>query len=193
LPVVTENNGVLNVEIFDPLLGEKFAISSNLLILSAAVIPGDNEDLSRLLKIPRNADGFFMEAHAKLRPVDFSVDGIFLCGLAHSPKPIEESIAQAQAAAARAAIPLAKGYVNVDPIVSVVDEEKCFGCGICEYLCPYGSIRVISTPAGDRARSISASCKGCGVCSARCPKEAISMGRFTNEQIFAQIDSILEN
>jgi heterodisulfide reductase subunit A len=193
LPVVTENNGGLNVEIFDPLLGEKFAIPINLLILSAAVIHGDNEDLSRLLKIPRNADGFFMEAHAKLRPVDFSVDGIFLCGLAHSPKPIEESIAQAQAAAARAAIPLAKGYVNVDPIVSVVDEEKCFGCGICEYLCPYGSIRVISTPDGDRAQSISASCKGCGVCAARCPKEAISMGRFTSEQIFAQIDSILEN
>ena len=123
-------------------------INPSLLALSAAVIPNDNEEISKLLKVPLNAEGFFQEAHVKLRPVDFATDGIFVCGLAHSPKPIDESLSQAQAAAARAAIPLARGYVMVEPIVSSVDPERCFGCGICEYLCPYGSIKVVETDMG---------------------------------------------
>lgn len=189
LPVVKEENGELRVEVFDPILGENILISPSLLALSAGVVPGDNESISKLLKVPLNVEGFFLEAHVKLRPVDFPTDGVFVAGLAHSPKPIDETIAQAQAAAARAAIPLTRGYVMVEPVVSIVDSEKCFGCGICEYLCPYGSIRVTSVEGEDKAQSISASCKGCGICASKCPRQAITMGRFTNEQIIAQIDA----
>ncbi|MBU4010727.1 MAG: 4Fe-4S binding protein, partial [Proteobacteria bacterium] len=189
LPLVKEENGELRVEVFDPILGENILISPSLLVLSAGVDPGDNRSISKLLKVPLNFEGFFLEAHVKLRPVDFPTDGIFVAGLAHSPKPIDETIAQAQAAAARAAIPLTRGYVMVEPVASIVDSEKCFGCGICEYLCPYGSIKVISDEDGDKAQSISASCKGCGICASKCPRQAITMGRFTNEQIIAQIDA----
>jgi len=189
LPIVKEKDGELRVEVFDPIIGEHILIKPSLLALSAGIIPEDNGKISKLLKVPLNSEGFFLEAHVKLRPVDFATDGIFVAGLAHSPKPIDEAISQAQAAAARAAIPLAKGYVMVEPVVSSVDPEKCFGCGICEYLCPYGSIRVATAEGKDKAQTISASCKGCGICASKCPRQAITMGRFTREQITAQIDA----
>ena len=190
-PQVTQEEENLKIEVTDPILGEKLTLKTELLVLSTATISRENEELSRLLKLPLTQDGFFLEAHVKLRPVDFAVDGIFLCGLAHFPKPVDESIAQAAAAAARAAIPLAKGKVEVEPIVSLVDEDLCFGCGICEYLCPYNAIRVSQTAQGKKAETIAASCKGCGVCASHCPKKAIIMGRFTNEQIEAQISAML--
>jgi heterodisulfide reductase subunit A len=188
-PEVTEEGGSLRVTAFDALLGERIRIHPSLIVLSAAVVPGANEGISRLLKVPLNPEGFFQEAHVKLRPVDFATDGIYLCGLAHSPKPIEESICQARAAAARASIPLARGHVMVEPIVSSVDPVKCFGCGICEYLCPYGSIKVVATESGEKARTVSASCKGCGICASKCPRQAIAMGGFTREQILSQIQA----
>ena len=124
---------------------------------------------------------------------DFATDGVFVCGLAHSPKPIDESLCQAHAAATRASIPLVRGCVTIEPIVSSVDSDKCFGCGICEYLCPYNSIEVITTEIGDRARTISASCKGCGICASKCPRQAITMGKFTSEQILSQIAASRED
>jgi len=178
------------IKVFDPIIQEELVINTDLLVLSPAIVQESNEELARLLKVSLTDDKFFLEAHVKLRPVDFATDGIFLCGLAHSPKPLEESIVQAQAAAARAAIPLARGEVEVEPIISSVDQEKCFGCGICEYLCPYKAIRVVDTERGDRAETISASCKGCGVCAARCPRQAITMGRYTYDQISSQIAAI---
>ncbi len=190
-PEVTQEGENLKIEVTDPILGEKVTLKTELLVLSPAVISQQSEELSRLLKLPLTQDGFFLEAHVKLRPVDFAVDGIFLCGLAHFPKPVDESIAQAAAAAARAAIPLAKGKVEVEPIVSSVDEDECFGCGICEYLCPYNAIRVAQTAKGKKAETISASCKGCGVCATHCPRKAITMGRFTSEQIEAQIHAMM--
>jgi heterodisulfide reductase subunit A len=190
-PEVTQSDGALSVAITDPLLGEEVDFKPDLLVLSPAIVSRENEELSRLLKLPLTQDGFFLEAHAKLRPVDFAVDGVFLCGLAHFPKPVDESIAQAAAAAARAAIPLAKGKVDVEPIVSSVVQADCFGCGICEYLCPYNAIRVVETPEGRKAETISASCKGCGLCASHCPKRTITMGRFTSEQIEAQIHAML--
>ena len=192
-PIVTEESGELKLSIFDPLIGENINIKPSTITLSAAIIPAENKEISRLLKVPLNTDGFFQEAHVKLRPVDFSTDGVFVCGLAHSPKSIDESISQAQAAAARAAIPLARGYVITEPIASSVDPEKCFGCGICEYLCPYSSIKVVATEAGDKAQTISASCKGCGICASKCPRLAITMGRFTEEQVISQIDALAAN
>ena len=170
-PEVTQGEGVLSVTVTDPVLGERLIFKPDALVLSPAIVSRENEELSRLLKIPLTQDGFFLEAHAKLRPVDFAVDGIFLCGLAHFPKPVDESIAQAAAAAARAAIPLAKGKVDVEPIVSSVEQADCFGCGICEYLCPYNAIRVVETARGKKAETISASCKGCGSVCLPLPKE----------------------
>lgn len=190
-PQVTQEKENLTIEVTDPLLGERLTLKPELLVLSSAIISGETEELSRLLKLPLTQDGFFLEAHVKLRPVDFAVDGVFLCGLAHFPKPVDESIAQAAAAAARAAIPLSKGRIEVEPIVSSVDETLCFGCGICEYLCPYNAIRVAQAVEGKKAETISASCKGCGVCASHCPKRAITMGRFTNEQIEAQISAMV--
>lgn len=191
-PVVTEENGKLQVSAFDAVLGENITISPSLLALSTAIVPNKNDDVSKLLKVPLNEDGYFQEAHVKLRPVDFSTDGVYVCGLAHSPKNIEETIAQAHAAAARAAIPLARGHVTAEPVVSSVDQDECFGCGICEYLCPYGSISVVETDDGEKAETITASCKGCGICASKCPRNAINMGRFTAEQILSQINAFME-
>ena len=189
--VVTTGGEKLQVSVTDPLLSERLTMAADLLVLSPAIVAGENQMLSQLLKLPLTQDGFFLEAHVKLRPVDFAVDGVFLCGLAHFPKPVDESIAQAAAAAARAAIPLAKGKVEVEPIVSSVDQTACFGCGICEYLCPYNAIRVVETDKGKKAETIAASCKGCGLCASHCPRRTINMGRFTSEQIEAQIHAML--
>jgi heterodisulfide reductase subunit A len=186
-PQVEETNGKLRIIAFDHLLEEKIAITANLLALSVAIIPSENKELAKQLKTTLTSDGFFLEAHVKLRPVEAAVDGIFYAGLAHFPKPIDETITQALAAAAKATIVLAKGYVEVEPIVSFVDKQRCIGCGICESLCPYKAIRLIKIDKKTEAETIAASCKGCGICSAHCPGQAISMGRFTDEQIEAQI------
>ncbi len=186
-PEVTEEGGKIRIEFLDPLLDERLVIKPDLLTLSVGIVPHDVEQLAKDLKVPLTSDKFFLEAHAKLRPVEFSVSGIYLCGLAHFPKPIDESIAQAKAAAAKAGASLAKGFVAVEPIVSVVNTDICIGCGICESLCPYNAIRMIRVGKKKKAETISASCKGCGVCASHCPTFAISMGGFTNEEITAQI------
>ena len=184
--VVKAKNGV-SVRVFDRLLGEDVEIAAGLVALSVGVAPADNEGVSKILKTPLTREGFFLEAHAKLRPVEVAVDGVYLCGLAHGPKSLEESLAQAKAAAAKAVIPLAKGVVAVAPIVSRVDQAKCIGCGICESLCPFSAIRLLKVDKRRKAETITASCKGCGVCASHCPTLAISMGGFTDEEISAQI------
>ncbi|MCI5142344.1 MAG: CoB--CoM heterodisulfide reductase iron-sulfur subunit A family protein, partial [Candidatus Electrothrix sp. ATG1] len=177
----------LTVNFFDTLLQEEVEMSPEMVALSVGIVPDGTEDLSKLLKAPLTDDRFFLEAHVKLRPVELPVSGVYDCGLAHGPKPVDETIAQAQAAAAKASIPLVKGSVSIDPIVSVVEEEKCIGCGICSSLCPFGAIEMFKVEKKRKARTISASCKACGICSTRCPTFAISMGGFTNEQIMDQI------
>ena len=187
-PQVMEQDGKLHVRFFDPLLQEELELTPEALVLSVGIVPDGTEVLSKLLKAPLTDDRFFLEAHVKLRPVELPVAGIYVCGTAHGPKPMDETIAQAQAAAAKAAIPLVKGSVTIDPIVSVVEEAKCIGCGICASLCPFASIEMIKDEDGKRkARTISASCKACGICSSHCPSFAIMMGGFTNEQIIDQI------
>jgi heterodisulfide reductase subunit A len=161
--------------------------SADLLILSTGIEADDPTGLAKLLKVPVTSDRFYLEAHVKLRPVDLAVDGVYVCGLAHSPKSIDETIAQAQAAAGRACQPLAKGRITPEPIVSSVDPEKCIGCGACESFCPYKAIQIYKEDKIRKARTITASCKGCGVCAARCPTLAIDMGRFTYDGILAQI------
>ncbi|MCE5244541.1 MAG: CoB--CoM heterodisulfide reductase iron-sulfur subunit A family protein [Syntrophobacteraceae bacterium] len=193
-PVVRkiQSNGreKLGIAVRDHVLGRPVQLEVDYLNLATAIIPKGSEELSRFFKVPLNQDGFFLEAHMKLRPVDFATDGVFVAGLAHYPKPIEESIAQAEAAAARAASILAKPFVDVAPIVSSVDETACIGCGMCEANCPFGAIRLHKVVGkGYRAETVAASCKGCGVCSAACPQKAIDMKHFRDRQIIAAIQA----
>jgi len=131
-PKVTEIDNGLQVDVFDPILQKNLRIQADYVNLATAIEPAQNQKISEFYKIPLNAENFFMEAHAKLRPVEFANDGIFLCGLAHYPKALEESISQAMAATSRAVTVLAKGSVQISPLVSQVDAEKCIGCGLCE-------------------------------------------------------------
>jgi heterodisulfide reductase subunit A len=178
----------LKLTVVDHVLGRPVELFVDYANLATAIVPKGQEALAQRYKVPLNEDGFFLEAHMKLRPVDFATDGVFVCGLAHYPKPLEESIAQAQAAAARASSVLSQQFVEVEPIVSVVDQEGCIGCGLCEASCPFSAIRLVKVHGkGYRAENISASCKGCGICAAACPQKTIDMRHFRDQQILAAI------
>jgi heterodisulfide reductase subunit A len=181
----------------DPFLDARLSIEADLLVLSVATVPPEtNKELGQLFKVPLSKEGFFLEAHVKLRPVDFATEGVFLCGMAHYPKHIEETIAQANAAGSRAGILLARGKVEAEANISVIDEKRCKGCGLCVEVCPYRAIsledrnvRLESLEFNARKATINpASCKGCGSCAATCPVGAISPLHFTTEQIEAMID-----
>jgi len=192
-PKVVKENGKLKVTFLEPVLKKEVEIEPDLLVLSAAIIPNpDNKRIAEMLKVPLTKDGFFLEAHMKLRPVDFATEGVFLCGMAHSPKYIDESIAQACAAAARATTILSKPTLEMEGIIANVNEDLCSGCRICEYLCPYGAIEMKEQADGKlTAHVIEALCKGCGVCGSACPTKAITMGHFTTEEILAQVKAAL--
>ena len=191
-PQLANNNGGLKMTFWEPVIKEEIEIELDLVVLSAATIPNpDNKRVAEMLKVPLTKDGFFLEAHMKLRPVDFATDGVFLCGMAHSPKYIDESIAQACAAAARATTILSKPTLEMEGIVANVNEDLCSGCRICEYLCPYSAIEMKEKDGKPIAHVIEALCKGCGVCGTACPTKAIVMGHFTTEEILAQVKAAL--
>lgn len=191
-PEVTKENGKILVSAWEPVLKTWIPIQPDLLVLSVATVPNpDNERLAGMLKVPLTKDKFFLEAHMKLRPVDFATDGIFLCGMAHSPKFIEESIAQACAAAARAATVLSKKALEMEGSIAKVDKDLCSGCKICESLCAYNAIEMEQSSDKPVAHVLEALCKGCGVCGSSCPTKAITLGHFTNEQILAQVKAAL--
>ncbi|MGD8505759.1 MAG: CoB--CoM heterodisulfide reductase iron-sulfur subunit A family protein [Candidatus Bathyarchaeota archaeon] len=192
-PRVIREDGRLKVTVWEPVIKTWVLIEADLLTLSTATIPNpDNEHIAKMLKVPLSKDGFFLEAHMKLRPVDFATDGIFLCGLAHWPKPIEESVSQACAAAARAITVLSKEALEVEGAIASVNEELCSGCEFCEPVCEYGAIKMKEVDGKLRSHVIEALCKGCGVCGSTCPSGAITMLHFTDEQIFAQIRAVLK-
>ncbi len=182
----------LQVIVHEPILQDELTIETDLLVLSTGITPSpDNERLSKMLKVPLNQDGYFLEAHMKLRPVDFATEGVFLAGLAHSPKSIEESISQANAAVSRALTYLSKKELETVGTISEVDERKCIGCGLCESVCPYKAIEILTkrTIVGEKlvAQINKVLCKGCGACTASCRSGSIDLKGFTNAEVVAQI------
>jgi len=188
-PIVEQLEGRIHVRFKDLTLGREVTISPDRLILSTGVVAGDTEELANILKVPLTIDRFFLEAHVKLRPVDTQSDGIFVCGMAHSPKRIDESISQALAASARACRLLSQDHIEVGGVVARVDPELCAACLICVRACPY-EVPFINE---DGVSEIDISkCQGCGVCAAECPAKAITLSHFEDTQILAQIDALME-
>ena len=188
-PVVKPVEGRIHITFKDLTLGRQITISPDQLILSSGVVAGDAEELANILKVPLTSERFFLEAHVKLRPVDTQSDGIFVCGLAHSPKRIDESISQALAASARACRLLSQDYIEAGGVVARVDPELCAACLICVRACPYEVPFINEDGVSDIDIS---KCQGCGVCAAECPAKAITLSHFEDTQILAQIDALME-
>jgi heterodisulfide reductase subunit A len=195
-PQVAQNGDGLRVEFFDQTLKTEVEISADLVVLSAGIVADEgNEEIAKFLKVPLNQDKFFLEAHMKLRPVDFANDGVYLCGLAHSPKAVDESIIQAQATASRAATVLSKELIELEATISHVIDESCDGCAYCVEPCPYQAITLIEyMREGSVKKTVQVdetACKGCGCCMATCPKKGILVQGFTLEQLLAQVNAAL--
>jgi len=191
LPQVIGKKKVDKVKVYHELRKRELEIPCDMLVLTTPLIPHeDNQQISRMLKVSLDEFGFLLEAHLKLRPVEFAMDGIYICGSAKWPTDLIEGIAQAYAAASKAAGPLRTGHVMAEALNASVNEDECSGCGICELLCPFQAIEL--QPKDDKRVSHvnEAVCKGCGTCAAACPSGAISMHHFTNEQILAQIEAL---
>ncbi len=189
-PRVVEEGRDLFVEVEEQFIESLVRVRADYVVLNAAIHPNpDNKELATMLKVPLTKEGYFLEAHVKLRPVDFSTDGMFVCGLAHSPRLIGESISQALAAAARAITVLSKPFIEAEGVVSTVDESKCTGCGTCIDICPYGAMR-----KNERgfAEVVVAACKGCGNCAATCPELAVSIANYSDEQLLAEAKAAFE-
>ena len=189
----------IRVRTWDPILRLPLQIKSDLLVLSMPVVPRpDVHELARLFKVPTDADGFFLEAHVKLRPVDFSTDGIFMAGMAHYPKLLDETMIQAQAAASRAARVLSKETLTAGGRVAVVDESLCTGCLTCVRICPFGVPQIRSSHTGvgnimGAAYVETAVCQGCGTCVAECPARAIQLMHYTDVQMVAKVDALMHS
>jgi heterodisulfide reductase subunit A-like polyferredoxin len=182
-----DDGGTLVLETLDHILGRTVRLSPDLLVLATAILPNENKGLFELFKVPINDEGFLIEAHMKLRPVDFASEGIFMAGLAHYPKPIDESITQSKAAVARAMTILSKEGIFVGGVVATVNPDRCAACLTCVRTCPYDAPRI-----GVEGYAIidPAECRGCGACVAECPGKAISLQHFTDEQIIAKTDAL---
>jgi heterodisulfide reductase subunit A len=196
-PEVVKEGDELVVSIKDLILEEQIKIKPEYLVLSAATLPQpDNEELAQILKVPLSKDNFFLEAHMKLRPVDFASDGVFLCGLAHSPKFIDESISQACGTVSRACTILSNEVMELEPTISEVIDENCDGCAYCIDPCPYNALTLIEYMRNGNVKKTversEAACKGCGVCMATCPKKGILVRGFKLEQLGAMVDAALE-
>jgi heterodisulfide reductase subunit A len=188
-----EGRPVLKVTAPDYILGMKVEIDADIVALAAATIPSaGSKEVSRLFKVTLDQDGFFQEAHVKLRPVEFAADGVYLCGIAHYPKLMGEAIEQAYGAAGQVLTLLSHDTVTASGSICEVDEKKCMGCGQCISACTYGAIEFRETRQGKKAVVNPVLCKGDGLCNAKCPTGAIQLKHFTDEEIWAQIDAAAE-
>ncbi len=188
-PSVSLSDGRLSVQLEDPMLNLPLTFHPDVLVLSEAVVPSEgSKELANLFKFPQTLDGFFLEAHVKLRPVDFATDGLYLCGMAHYPKSIDETIAQAEAASARAATILSQEMLQVGGVVAFVEGERCAACLTCVRVCPYG-VPVINA-RGEAEIEVS-KCKGCGSCVAECPARAIELMHFRDRQLEAKCRALV--
>jgi heterodisulfide reductase subunit A-like polyferredoxin len=196
-PKVEIRDSGLEIVVWEPSLGEEWVLTPDLLVLSMPMVPPEGaEEMATRLKVPQDMDGFFLEAHVKLRPVDFASDGLYMAGAAHYPKFIDESIAQAQAAAARAATILSKDVLEVGGVVAQVDQEKCVGCLTCVRICPYDvpQIKADFTGVGSIVGAATiepAQCHGCGICVSECPAKAIQLLHYEDVQVGAEIEALL--
>ena len=183
---VTKDQEDLQVGFISDVLRREIEIRPDLLVLATAIVPPKENPVAKLFKVPVNQDGFFVEAHVKLRPIDFATDGVFVCGLAHSPKPMDESVAHGLGASARAVTILSRKEMFGNAVVAQIDRETCVGCQGCLKVCPYEAIHYLE----DRkiCEVNEAICKGCGACAATCPSASAQLRRFTSEQIYAQIE-----
>jgi heterodisulfide reductase subunit A len=187
-----EGQPILKVTATDYVLGNKLEIEADFVALAAAIIPAaGSKEIAQQFKVSLGQDGFFQEAHVKLRPVEFAADGVYLCGMAHYPKHITETINQAYGAAGRVMTLLSHDTVVASGSVCEVNEKKCMGCGACSAVCTYGSIELRKTPNGVKAIVNPILCKGDGLCNAKCPTGAIQLKHFTDKGLFAQIDAMV--
>jgi len=184
-----EGEGTLTIRVEEPTLRREMQVDADLLVLAAPMVPrADRGELSDLLRVPLNADGFFLEAHMKLRPVDFASEGLFLCGTAHAPKFLSESIAQANAVAARAASILSRKTMPVGAQTAWVDPDKCISCMTCVHVCPYLAPQPNEF---NKAEVQGAVCMGCGSCTAECPAKAITLRHYVDTQVLASVEGLL--
>jgi len=182
----------LRVTVLDSILGQRLEIDADVLSLAAAVIPAaSTHEVSGLFKVTLSPDDFFKEAHVKLKPVEFATDGVYLCGTAHYPKHIQETINQAYGAAGRVLTLLSHDTVTASGSVCEVKENDCVSCGACITACTYDAIEFIDTPKGKKAWVNPILCKGDGVCSAKCPTSAIVLKHFTDDELCSQIDAAI--
>jgi heterodisulfide reductase subunit A len=188
-PEVSASNKHLTILVFDSLLKEKLLIGANLLILSTAILPHpQNGKLAEILKIPLTEDGFFLEAHPKLRPLELPSDGLFVCGLSHSPKMIDESISQSLGAASRASTILSKGELEAEGTIAIVNKEKCIACLTCMRVCPY------NVPSLNEEGVIEIEplmCHGCGTCTSECPAKALELQNYLDKGLIAKVEAII--
>jgi len=188
--VTTGSDGNLLVTVYDTYLGAEIELESDLVVLSTPLVQHeDGKKLSSVLKVPLGADGFFFEVHPKLRPVEFASEGIYVCGAAHGPKDVVESVAQAYAAASKASIPMAAGKIKAGAVKASVSEEICVNCDACVVSCVFNAIE--ASPFG-LPRIIEANCKGCGVCASECPMGAMQLKHFKDDQIIAEIEALFQ-
>ncbi|MFQ6618339.1 MAG: CoB--CoM heterodisulfide reductase iron-sulfur subunit A family protein, partial [Fidelibacterota bacterium] len=195
-PQVSNTNGHLSVKVKDALLGTPVEIRPDLISLAAAIVPGDShKELAQALKVALTEDNFFLEAHRKLRPVDFAAEGIFMCGLSHSPMGVDECISQASGAAARATTILSRETLELEPTISHLIEEKCDGCAYCVDPCPFKAITLFEYEVDGQTKKMvkvdESQCKGCGTCMATCPKDAIFVWHFKLDQLRAMVNEAL--
>jgi heterodisulfide reductase subunit A len=195
---VAERDAALEVRVWDEALAREVVLSPELLVLSTPVVPAmAAQEMRNRLKVQLDSDGFYLEAHVKLRPVDFVSEGIFMAGMAHYPKLLEESIAHARAAAARAATVLGRDSIHTGGRVADVDQELCVGCLTCVRACPFGAVRIRDEAFGvggvQGAAGVEAAlCQGCGTCAAECPAGAIDLLHYTDTQVMTKVDALFE-